>query len=238
MVAVLATAVTMTGIAPVALLAASEAVKPEVALKNAFPQLTVDSIGPSEVKGLYEVVSGSNIFYYNQEKDIIIVGDMVNRDLKSLTQERKSELATRMIKELPLEKAVKIGSGKNIVIEFTDPDCPYCRKASDFLRTKSDMTRYIFFAPLAHPAAISKIHYILNVADKGKAYEEMMQGKSPTEPAGGYGDTIKALAQEHLSLARKVGVTGTPTFFINGKQVVGADSAKIDELLKAQGNTK
>ena len=94
------------------------------------------------------------------------------------------------------------------------------------------MTRYIFFAPLAHPAAITKIQYILNSADKAKAYEEMMDGKTPELPAGGFSGEIKALSQEHLEWAKKVGVDGTPTFFINGKTVVGADTAKIDDLLK------
>ena len=29
---------------------------------------------------------------------------------------------------LNLDKALKIGTGKTTIIEFTDPDCPYCRQ--------------------------------------------------------------------------------------------------------------
>lgn len=212
--------------------AAPVVVKPEQALKQAFPQIPFDTISQTEIPGLFEVVSGPNIFYYYPEKDLIIVGEMVNRELKNLTAARKGELVAKQAKNLPLDKAVKVGSGKHVVIEFTDPDCPFCRRAADFLRTRTDVTRYIFFAPLAHPQAITKIHYILNASDKAKAYEDMMQGKSPEAPAGDYSEAIKALAQEHLTLAKKMGVTGTPTFFIEGNQVVGADTKRIEELLK------
>jgi len=44
---------------------------------------------------------------------------------------------------------------------------------------------------------------------------------------------VKSLAQEHLALARKVGVQGTPTFFVNGTEVVGADEKRIEALLTA-----
>lgn len=212
--------------------AAPVVVKPEQALKQAFPQIPFESVTATEIPGLYEVVSGSNIFYYYPEKELIIVGEMVNKELKNLTAARKGEIMAKQAKSLPLDKAVKIGNGKHVVIEFTDPDCPYCRKAADFLRDRKDVTRYIFFAPLAHPQAITKIHYILNATDKAKAYEDMMQGKSPEAPAGDYSAAVKALAQEHLALAKKMGVSGTPTFYIEGNQVVGADTKRMEELLK------
>jgi thiol:disulfide interchange protein DsbC len=211
--------------------AASLAVKPDAALRQAFPDLKPDSIRELDVPGLFEVVAGPNIYYFFPEKDYLFVGEIYTKDRQSLTAGRKRELSAKLVKSLPLEKAVKIGSGKHTVIEFTDPDCPYCRKASDILRKKKDTTRYVFFTPLAHPQAITKIHYILNAKDKATAYEEMMRGENPPKNAT-YGEEIKSLAQEHINLAKKVGVQGTPTFFINGKEVVGADEKKIDELLK------
>ena len=64
---------------------------------------------------------------------------------------------------LDLTKAVKIGNGKTMVIEFTDPDCPFCRKAEAYLQKRTDLTRYIFFIPLkSHPASKGKVQYILS----------------------------------------------------------------------------
>lgn len=211
--------------------AAPAAVKPEVALKEAFPQLNFDSIEPSDIKGLYEVVVGQNILYFYPEKEYLIAGEIYNKDRQSITAEKRKLISEKLLKDLPLDKAVKIGNGKNTVIEFTDPDCPYCKKASEFLSTQSNMTRYIFFAPFAHPAAIEKVHYILNAKDKEKAYSDMME-KSLPAPAPVENQAVKDLAQEHISLAKKMGVQGTPTFFVNGKMVVGADTKQIEQLLK------
>ncbi|MBT0666229.1 DsbC family protein [Geobacter pelophilus] len=213
--------------------AAPLVVKPETVLRQAFPDLTFESIKETNIAGMYEVVSGQNVLYFFPEKEYLFVGEIYTKDRKTLSAERKKELkenTLKLVKSLPLEKAVKIGSGKNTVIEFTDPDCPYCRKASEFLKKRKDVTRYVFFAPFAHPQAITKIHHILNSKDKAAAYEDMMGGK-PSPQGATYSDSVKSLAQEHIALARKLGVQGTPTFFVNGQEVVGADEKKIESLL-------
>ncbi len=209
---------------------ASLVVKPEVAIKEAFPQVKVDAIRSTEITGLYEVVSGQNVFYFYPEKDLLVIGEIYTKALRNLTAERKGELAAQKVKDLPLDKAVKIGNGKHVVIEFTDPDCPYCRRAAEFLKKRTDLTRYIFFSPFAHPAAAAKVQAILASKDKASAYEDAMAGKEL--PATEVSEGVKTLAREQMELAKQIGVTGTPTFFIDGKQVVGADLKKIEELLK------
>lgn len=207
---------------------------PEATLRKAFPNLPFESITKTDINGLFEVVSGQNIFYYYPEKEYLLFGEIYTTAGKSLTAERKGEIAAVLMKNLPLEKAVKTGNGKTVIIEFTDPDCPYCRKAYDFLKTRTDVTIYSFFSPFAHPAAIAKVYYILNAEDKAKAYQDIFEGKNPQDPAEGYSETIKRLAQEHLDLARSVGVSGTPTFFIGGKQVIGADIQRMESLIDGE----
>ena len=215
-------------------------VKPEEAFHQAFPQVPVESIRPTDIKGLYEVISGTNIYYYHQEKDYLFSGNIFQKDGRNLTGEKRAELekkqaklAVEMAKSLPLDKAVKIGNGKTIVIEFTDPDCPYCRNASNYLSKRADLTRYIFFTVLAnHPTAIDKIHYILSTDNKAQAYEEMMAGKAIPTAAPAVNEAVKALTQDHLALGKKVGIQATPTFFINDSMVVGAEIKKIEQLLQ------
>jgi thiol:disulfide interchange protein DsbC len=219
--------------------AASLAEKPEAVFGKVFPQLKMDSFVESQIKGLYEVVSGQNVFYFYPEKELLLVGEIYTRGGQNITGDKKrilkakaSEEALKKLKDLQLTKAVKIGSGPKTVIEFTDPDCTYCRKASEALKGRSDLTRYIFLSPFAHPGAAPKVHYILNAKDQEKAYHEMMEGKGAPSPAPEYGKEIIDLAAEHLDIARSLGIEGTPTFFINGQQVVGADMQKIESLLK------
>ena len=221
----------MLGLAAVSS-AAPDVAKPEAAFRSAFPQIKFDSMSPTEIPGVFEVISGQNIFYYYPAKELIFAGEIIGKDMKSITAARRGALAAKVVKSLPLDKAVKIGDGKHVVIEFTDPDCPYCRKAAEYFTKRTDVTQYIFFAPLAHPGAITKIQYILGAKNRAEAYDSMMIGQEIPATAKPASDAIKALAQEHLALAKKVGIQGTPTFFINGEQVVGADVDKLDELLK------
>ena len=219
--------------------AAPLTVTPEAAFAKAFPQLKVDSITESQIKGLYEIISGQNVFYFYPEKDLLLVGDMYTSAGQNLTGEKKRDLkakfqakAMEKVKDLPLEKAVKVGNGPKKVIEFTDPDCPYCRKASEALKKRTDITRYVFFTPLAHPNAITKVYYILSSKDKEKAYHDMMEGKPIPASSTEYSKAVKDLAEEYLNIGRSLAIDGTPTFFINGQQVVGADMERIESLLK------
>jgi len=219
--------------------AAPLASKPEAALNKAFPQIKVDSITESQITGLYEVISGQNVFYFYPEKDLLVVGDMYTPAGQNITGEKKRDLkakfqekALEKLKDLPLEKAVKVGNGPKKVIEFTDPDCPYCRKASEALKNRTDVTRYIFLTPLAHPNAITKVHYILSSKDQEKAYHDMMEGKPVTASSKEYSKAVKDQAEEFMSIAKSLAIDGTPTFFINGQQVVGADIDRINSLLK------
>ena len=191
----------------------------EEIFKKVFPGVPFDSIKPTDIKGVYEVSKGSEVIYFIPDPGYLFVGDIIGKEGKSLTEVRKGELVVEKAKNLPLEKAVKIGSGKNTIIEFTDPDCPYCRKASEFLEQKKDVTRYIFFFPLPmHPDAENKIKHIFCSEDKAKAYEDAMKGKFDDQK---YEKCDKPEAAEllklHKELAGKMGVNGTPFFIINGK---------------------
>ncbi|MCX5857656.1 MAG: DsbC family protein, partial [Deltaproteobacteria bacterium] len=106
------------------------ALTPEESLKKNFPAIPVDSVTPSKIPGLYEVIAGQQIFYYAPEAEAIIGGPIVMKGGKNLTEEKYQALEQKRlsamaqkIKDIPLEKALKIGSGKNTVIEVTDPDC-------------------------------------------------------------------------------------------------------------------
>ena len=208
--------------------------KIEETFKKVFPRVPFDSIKPTDIKGIYEVIKGSEIIYFISDPGYLFVGDIISKEGKSLTGERKGQLVAEKAKDLPLDKAIKIGSGKNTIVEFTDPDCPYCRKASEFLEQKKDATRYIFFLPLPmHPDAENKVKYIFCAEDKAKAYEDAMKGKLDNQK---YEKCDKPEAVEllkfHKDLAGKMGINGTPFFIINGKKAVtGANTPEIEAAL-------
>lgn len=134
---------------------------------------------------------------------------------------------------LDLKKAVKVGSGKTMVIEFTDPDCPFCRKAEAYFQGKPQVTRYIFFLPLkSHPGSKEKVQYILSAKDKERAYLEVVSGKFDQKKLSGITPEGIKLQKEHQEIAKENGMKSTPTFMIFGRVIVGFDVNKIEPLLK------
>ncbi|MDD2852537.1 MAG: thioredoxin fold domain-containing protein [Desulfuromonadaceae bacterium] len=134
---------------------------------------------------------------------------------------------------LDYTKAVTIGSGPKIVVEFTDPDCPFCRKASKYFDGRSDITRHVFFYPLPrHPKSKEKAQYVLSQADSTAAYHAVMSGSM--DMVQSYeGITPKGikLQEEQLEIVKGQKVKATPTFLINGRIIVGFDQKKFDEAL-------
>jgi thiol:disulfide interchange protein DsbC len=141
--------------------------------------------------------------------------------------------ATAQAGNLDFSKSITIGNGPKTVIEFTDPDCPFCRKASKYLEGRSDLTRHIFLYPLPrHPKAKDKAQYILSQMDRGAAYHQVMSGKMDTVKKfdGITANGIK-LQEEQLAIVKGQKVNSTPTFLINGRIIVGFDQKKIEEAL-------
>jgi protein-disulfide isomerase len=157
------------------------------------------------------------------------------------------------------------------IVEFSDFHCPFCRRAhpviQQVLAKYGDRVRLVYKdMPLdnLHPSARAAAEAARCADEQGKFWEfhdKLFASEPDASPA-----TLNRLAQEAgINLApfeacykerrfkaqvdasaqegTRLGVTGTPTFFINGRTVTGAlplDSfAKvIDEELKRQPATK
>ena len=142
--------------------------------------------------------------------------------------------STASASDIDLSKALVIGSGPKKVIEFTDPDCPFCRKASVYFHNRNDVTRYVFFTPLArHPHARPKAQHILSGPNKAKLYHEVMAGSVDKLDSSKLAVTPQGIKQleEQQAIAKKAGIDATPTFMIMGRIVEGFDLPKIEALL-------
>ncbi|MDO3380359.1 DsbC family protein [Geoalkalibacter halelectricus] len=209
---------------------AADIKKDREALAQTFPHLTITEFNPSPISGIYEVVAGDQIIYYSPE-GYLMFGEIWSADGKSLTADRQAALASKKLESLPLDKAIKIGNGPNVVIEFTDPNCPYCKRGKEFFDARDDVTRYVFLFPVQQdsPAAIQ---YILCSNDRPKALQEAYTGRiDPSRNAFPPFCNGEALMQEHIRVAQSLGVRGTPAYWINGSAVSGADFPKIESLL-------
>ena len=191
------------------------------------------------MKGLYEVIAGTQLFYYSPEAGILIVrGEMYTSQGRNLTDEKRLEIIAERVKDIPLEKALRVGNGKNQVIEFSDPDCSHCRRASTFFAERRDVARYIFFFPLS-PQSETKVRYILCSEDPVKAYEEAYAGKLDAVKVEVCKDEkVDERLKAHRAAANRLGIEGTPFFIVNGNIVAGANLPTLTKLLGANTDGK
>ncbi|MCX5806863.1 MAG: DsbC family protein [Proteobacteria bacterium] len=201
--------------------------------KQAFPEIKAESIRKADIEGMYEISTPGKILYYFPEKNYLFTGSIWNSEGKNLTSESKSAIITEKVKKISLEKALKFGKGERIIIEFTDPDCPYCRDASKYLSKQENIVRYVFFLPLPmHKNAEQKIRYIFCEKDKEKAYKDAMNGQLDNMKfTVCKNEKVEALINEHKHIAATTGINSTPQFWIDGRHVEGADIPLIEKLL-------
>lgn len=210
---------------------------PEESLKANFPKLEFESMSKTPIEGVYEVVTREGVLYYAPKAECIIVGDLLTKGGVNLTSAKMLELLGARAKQVPLDKAFKIGSGKNTIVEFTNIDCSFCRAASEFLGSTKDLTRYVFFVNLSgSPQTEAKMKYVLCAPDKAKAYEEAMTGKLDDmkfKPCDS--PEAERLYNVHKEIGQKVNPPGTPFFLVNGKPVMGANIPEIEKILGMGG---
>lgn len=204
------------------------------ALKQRFPKLNFDSIQESPVKGMYEVVSGSNVLYFDLASGHVIFGEMWSPKGTSVTAGARAKIQAAKFEKFKaqLSDAVRIGSGPNEVIEITDPDCPYCRKMHGYWATRKDVTRYVFLMPIPqlHPAAKAKADYILSSPNQAAAFEDVMSGKFDKAPPPAI-PLNKDLISRQSALVTASGLSGTPAFYVNGTFINGANIPIIEQHL-------
>jgi thiol:disulfide interchange protein DsbC len=80
--------------------------------------------------------------------------------------------------------------------------------------------------------AEQKIRYIFCAKDQARAYQDAMTGKLDDMKFEICRDSgVDALVKIHSEATTRLGVTGTPLFFINGRPVMGANIPLIEKLL-------
>jgi thiol:disulfide interchange protein DsbC len=169
---------------------------------------------------------------------------MIDFSGKDLTQAKVDEKISKemlfKVDKIDKSKLFKIGSGPVEIIEFTDPECPYCRRAEAlFEPVKDKITRYVVFMPLPfHQNAKPLTEYILcNKTEK--AYKDAFDGKvdlSKFKCPAGKREEVGKIMDEHTNLAQEFGVRGTPTFIIKTsegyKMIPGANPEILDIIEK------
>jgi thiol:disulfide interchange protein DsbC len=211
-------------------------------IESGFPGTRITSIAKSPISGVFEVATdgpqGPLVIYADDDGEHLLVGDLLNvKTKRNLTRERMDKLTEVKWDSLPLKNAIKVvkGDGSRKVAVFTDPDCPYCKKAEVEFNKLDNVTVYNFAYPLPmHPDAGRKAKLVWCSKDRTKAWQDLMlKGIVPT----GKSDCENPI-DENLALGEKLRVDGTPALiFPNGKRIPGyVDAKRLDAMLNIQND--
>ena len=181
-------------------------------LAERMPSIKVEDINPSEIKGLYEVMVGANIFYVSEDGRYLIQGRMFDLVAKKdLTEERLAIAKAVLINAVPKDEMIifKAPMQKYVINVFTDIDCGYCRKLHseiDQYMAEGITVQYLFF-PRAGKGSESynKAVSVWCADDRNAALTAAKSNSNP--PAT---KTCKNPVDAQMALGDELGVRGTP----------------------------
>ncbi|WP_407280363.1 DsbC family protein [Aromatoleum evansii] len=225
---------------------ASETIKTALA-RNSGGKVNPDSVAPTPVPGIYEVVSDRAVFYVDATGRFAFVdGRLVDTvEKQDLTQLRLDRLSAIPFAELPIDLAIKTvrGNGSRRLAVFEDPACPACRSLQPTLTALDDVTIYTFTYPVVSsdsiPAAVGTWCGSDHQADQWRAYMEGAPAPRQIEP---HCEPAMDRVRRIVEFGRHHGIRNTPTLVLaDGRRVVGAISGpELEEALTraAEGTGK
>jgi thiol:disulfide interchange protein DsbC len=211
--------------------------------------VTVKSVKEAPAKGLFELLvekdSKQGILYMDYGKKHLMQGMMVSLETMQPVSAHAQDLPQPKqvtsvdVSKIPVDKAVVIGNptGAKKIYVFTDPDCPYCKKAHLELKKLAtiapDVAIHIMLFPLPmHPAAFDKARTMFETKSL-ELMDKAFDGKDVPKPTR---ESSKAAIDEIIKFANANGISGTPTVVMpDGKIEVGMrDAETMKKILEGK----
>lgn len=206
----------------------------EEQMRASFSNLTFSDFERSPVPGFFQVSAGGRLIYYSPDPELLIFGQVFNNKGEDLTARELAERQTENLASVDLAEALTLGDPNGIeIVEFTNPDCPYCRQLDAFLRTKMaegiPIKRTVVFTTRQGRSA-EKALSVLCSDDPASAFETLFRGG--TVPPASCPEGQERLSA-HTSVSDQVGVSGTPSLLIAGRFVTGFPKAELEAFLQS-----
>ena len=216
----------------------AEIQKVKAALSGLIGNRPVDSVSPSPIPGIYEVMIDATVLYVTADGKYLLNGKLIDIEKRQdLTSAKQSLAKAKMIEEIGEENMVIFGPEefKHTVTVFTDIDCGYCRKLHDEVGQYNDLgirVRYLMFpragqGSLAYKKAVS----VFCASDRNKAMTMAKAGEEIEMK-----DCDNPVDQEY-ALGQALGVTGTPAIFLESGELIPGyvPAARMSAILEKMG---
>jgi thiol:disulfide interchange protein DsbC len=209
------------------------------ALQRMAPTAKIDSIRPSGMPGLKEVVVAGEVLYFSDDGKFLLQGRLVDTGQRSdLTAATEKSLRATALKQIGPDKRLTFAAEnpKHHVTIFTDVDCGYCRKLHQEIAAYNRAgisVDYLFFPRAGlNSASFDKAAFIWCADDRQQTMNQSMS-------AAGLAHTPVQCDHpivETLALGQRLAKSGTPTIlaedgsFLGGYQSVAELSQRLAQL--------
>jgi thiol:disulfide interchange protein DsbC len=204
-------------------------------LAQRLPNVSLEGLRSSQsLFGWYELVHGMDILYVSPDARFVFLGDLIDLDTQSnLTDAWRARTAVQQLDAVGEQNMIVMGSknATRTITVFTDVDCPYCARLHQEvpeLIASGVKVRYLMFPR----AGLESETYRRSVAVWCATNRVRAVGIAK---ASGQIDmkTCPNPVAQHYRLGLKLGVSGTPTIFLDdGRRLDGfVPSARLLAIL-------
>lgn len=181
------------------------------ALAAVNPQIEIDAIGPSELKGFQEVIVGGQVIYVSDDGRYLLQGrayDITGK--QELGAARLNAVRAKLLATVPEKDRIvfRAPEQKYTVAVFTDVECGYCQKMHHDIAAYNAAgitVEYLAFPRMGPGTAdFSKMVSVWCSKDRNKALTDAKNGQVVSAPAC----TSPVMMQ--YALGQRVGLAGTP----------------------------
>jgi thiol:disulfide interchange protein DsbC len=211
-------------------------------ISKSFPDVRVDDVRASPMKGIYEVVMGADIAYVSGDGRFLIAGDMYEIGSRTnLTESGRQKARVQTLAKLDERDMIvfKPQTVKHTITVFTDVECGYCRKLHGEISQLNGLgvqVRYLAY-PRAGPGTDDwrKMEAVWCSKDRKTAITDAKAGKEVKA------EQCAAPIAKQFKLGEQLGVRGTPAIFTNSGDYIGgylAPAQMVQELDRLSASAK
>jgi thiol:disulfide interchange protein DsbC len=191
-------------------------------LARLFPELTKANVLPSPIKGMVALEFDGQVAYATEDGKYLLLGDIVDVNSRTnLSENARGKQVMKLLDEVGESNMIVIGpaNAKRTLTVFTDVDCTYCARLHQDvpeLNRNGVKVRYLLYPRGGIGSSTHKKSVAVWCAD------DRIKAVGIAK-AGGQVDmkTCPNPVEQHYRLGERIGVSGTPTMYLDDGRKIG-----------------
>ncbi len=191
-------------------------------IRALVPDAKVESVKPSPIPGLFEVIVSGQVVYVSADGRYLIQGGLFDMEKREdLTELARARIRKEALAKVPAEKRIVFApkERKHTLTVFTDIDCGYCRRMHQHMaeyNAAGIAIEYLFFprAGIGSPS-YEKAVSVWCSADPRDALTRAKAGEEI--PPRSCDNPV----MEDFDLGKRIGITGTPAVITEEGILIG-----------------